>query len=154
MLRCEETLVSSQRIALQDRPNDRAHSGVEYTIQSSSGYKCYINHCNSPLWDHHKVFGVTMKVLNFVHAGALTLALTPLAAIAALPAFPTVLTAWCRHLPGDDGWPTTSQWEKLNSTVGGRLIKTYPLGSICHDPVYDAEKCASLQAQWIDPQLQ
>lgn len=95
-----------------------------------------------------------MKVLSFVHAVALTLVLAPLPAVAALPAFPTVLATWCRHLPGDDGWPTVSQWKKLNSTVGGRLIETYPLGSVCHDPVYVAAKCASLQAQWIDPQLQ
>lgn len=95
-----------------------------------------------------------MKVFNRVHAAAFVFILAPLPAIAGLPAFPTVLNAWCRSLPGDDSWPTTSQWKNLNSTVGGRLIETYPLGSVCHDPTYDAAKCASLQTQWIDPQLQ
>lgn len=92
-----------------------------------------------------------MKAFNPVNAGALMLILAPLPAIAA---FPTVLTAWCRSLPGDESWPNASQWENLNSTVGGRLVETYPLGSACHDPTFDATKCASLQTQWLDAQLQ
>ncbi|KFY17338.1 hypothetical protein V492_00748 [Pseudogymnoascus sp. VKM F-4246] len=80
---------------------------------------------------------MTMKVFNYVHAGALVLIYAPLPSVATLPTFPTVLTAWCRSLPGDDGWPTVSQWKSFNSTVDGRLIETRPLGS----------------TQWIDPQL-
>ncbi|OBT81769.1 hypothetical protein VE02_09400 [Pseudogymnoascus sp. 03VT05] len=94
-----------------------------------------------------------MRVFNLVGAGALVLTLAPLPAVANFPAFPTVLKAWCRSLPGDDSWPTVSQWENLNSTVGGLLVKTYPLGSVCHDPAYDAAKCASLQTAWTDAQL-
>ncbi|OBT65761.1 hypothetical protein VE03_03276 [Pseudogymnoascus sp. 23342-1-I1] len=91
-----------------------------------------------------------MKVFNPVHAGALILILARLPAIAASP---TVLTGWCRSLPGDESWPSASEWKNLNSAVGGRLVETTPLGSVCHDPDYDATKCASLQNQWINPQL-
>jgi hypothetical protein len=85
-----------------------------------------------------------MKFFNLVHVGALV----------SSASLPTVLATFCRYLPGDDCWPAVSQWKTLNSTVGGRLIATYPLGSLCHDPAYDAAKCASLQTQWLDPQLQ
>ncbi|KAG9256537.1 FAD binding domain-containing protein [Emericellopsis atlantica] len=54
----------------------------------------------------------------------------------------------CKCLPGDSCWPSISQWEALNSTVGGRLVATVPLGSPCHDPDYDSEKCDYLQSQW------
>ncbi|KAJ4130590.1 hypothetical protein NW754_009643 [Fusarium falciforme] len=57
----------------------------------------------------------------------------------------------CRCLPGDSCWPSKSAWAQLNSTVGGRLVATEPIGSPCHDPTYDAEACAELQAQWENP---
>ncbi|KAI0179866.1 FAD-binding domain-containing protein [Hypoxylon sp. FL1284] len=55
----------------------------------------------------------------------------------------------CKYLPGDANWPSKDEWAALNSTVGGRLIATVPLGSPCHDPNYDEELCASLQEQWL-----
>lgn len=60
----------------------------------------------------------------------------------------------CRCLPSDDCWPPTSTWSALNDTVEGRLVKTVPIGSPCHDPNYDAETCAALREQWTDPRLQ
>ncbi|KAK2049429.1 FAD binding domain-containing protein [Colletotrichum somersetense] len=54
----------------------------------------------------------------------------------------------CKCFPGDSCWPATAQWDALNTTVGGNLIATVPLGSPCHDPTYDAATCASLQSQW------
>lgn len=60
----------------------------------------------------------------------------------------------CRCLPGDSCWPTTTEWKALNTTVGGRLVATTPLGSPCHDPTYNATECAILQSEWHDPQLQ
>lgn len=60
----------------------------------------------------------------------------------------------CRCLPGDDCWPADDVWDTLNSTVDGRLVKTVPLGSPCHDPNYDADTCDVLKEQWKLPQLQ
>ncbi|KAH7120704.1 FAD binding domain-containing protein [Dactylonectria macrodidyma] len=57
----------------------------------------------------------------------------------------------CRYLPGDSYWPSKKSWALLNSTVGGNLVATEPIGSPCHDPTYDAEACAALQAQWRNP---
>jgi hypothetical protein len=60
----------------------------------------------------------------------------------------------CHCLPEDSCWPASNKWDALNSTVGGRLIATVPIGSPCHDPNYDAAACAALQADWNYPQTQ
>ncbi|KXJ90487.1 hypothetical protein Micbo1qcDRAFT_226448 [Microdochium bolleyi] len=62
-----------------------------------------------------------------------------------------VATAGCRCLPGDSCWPSQSQWNNLNTTVAGRLVTTVPIGSVCHDPTYDAQACAALQASYGEP---
>ncbi|KAK1143046.1 hypothetical protein N8T08_007110 [Aspergillus melleus] len=54
----------------------------------------------------------------------------------------------CRYLPGDVGWPRPELWQQLNGTVGGRLIETVPLASVCHDPAYNGTDCKSLQEWW------
>ncbi|EYB23020.1 hypothetical protein FG05_13840 [Fusarium graminearum] len=54
----------------------------------------------------------------------------------------------CKCFPGDSCWPSDAEWSRLNSTVGGRLVATVPLGSPCHDPTYNAEECKNLQSEW------
>ncbi len=60
----------------------------------------------------------------------------------------------CYYLPGDKGWPSTVKWDQLNATVGGRLIKTVPIGAVCHEPSYDEAACNFLQANWDEPDPQ
>ena len=57
----------------------------------------------------------------------------------------------CRCFPGDACWPSQLLWQNLNSSLHGRLIATVPLGSPCHDPVYNATICKSLRANWREP---
>lgn len=76
------------------------------------------------------------------------LSLFPLA-LAQRPSSPT-----CRFLPEDEGWPSHQEWSKLNATVGGRLIATIPLASVCHDPNFNETECAALAAGWALPQTQ
>ncbi|KAH6854783.1 hypothetical protein B0I37DRAFT_336880 [Chaetomium sp. MPI-CAGE-AT-0009] len=57
----------------------------------------------------------------------------------------------CLALPGDPNWPNATSWASLNKTVDGRLSATIPIGSVCHDPNYDAEACAALQQAWRVP---
>ncbi|KAF5021891.1 hypothetical protein F66182_6082 [Fusarium sp. NRRL 66182] len=73
------------------------------------------------------------------------------AACATAQAF--VASSKCKCFPGDSCWPLENDWKSLNSTVNGRLIKTVPLGSPCHDPTYDAEACAYLQSQWQQTEI-
>ncbi|KAJ4196951.1 hypothetical protein NW767_009194 [Fusarium falciforme] len=62
--------------------------------------------------------------------------------------------ASCKCFPGDSCWPSQREWARLNSTVGGRLIATVPLGTPCHDPRYNAEECAHLQDEWLYSSIQ
>ncbi|CAG9949908.1 unnamed protein product [Clonostachys rosea f. rosea IK726] len=59
----------------------------------------------------------------------------------------------CRCFPGDACWPTQEEWNALNQSVGGRLVATVPIGSVCHgSTTYNAEKCANLKAAWNVPE--
>ena len=40
----------------------------------------------------------------------------------------------CKCMPGDGCWPSTADWTALNSSLGGKLVATVPIGSPCHDP--------------------
>jgi hypothetical protein len=60
----------------------------------------------------------------------------------------------CYALPGDSNWPAQDKWNKLNSTVNGRLVATVPIGSPCHDPTFDQAACDQLKANWLNPLTQ
>ncbi|ETS77837.1 hypothetical protein PFICI_09899 [Pestalotiopsis fici W106-1] len=55
----------------------------------------------------------------------------------------------CKVFPGDAAWPSDAEWASLNETVSGRLVKTVPLGSPCHDPNYNATLCEELKDEWL-----
>ncbi|KAL8696452.1 MAG: hypothetical protein Q9224_002787 [Gallowayella concinna] len=71
--------------------------------------------------------------------------------------------AGCRNVPGDPGWPTLGQWEQLDEAVGGRLIKTIPIGSSCYKNtinvangkddihVFNKATCENVQKNWQEP---
>ncbi|PSN58942.1 FAD/FMN-containing isoamyl alcohol oxidase MreA [Corynespora cassiicola Philippines] len=58
-------------------------------------------------------------------------------------------------MPGDSCWPSDADWAALNTTVRGNLIRTVPIGSICHTnqpfAEYDVAKCDALRATWNVP---
>lgn len=60
----------------------------------------------------------------------------------------------CRYLPGDSCWPTEEEWNSLNASVDGNLIRTVPIASVCHDPQYDEAACAALQTVWQNDKTQ
>ncbi|KAJ2891700.1 FAD-binding domain-containing protein [Zalerion maritima] len=75
---------------------------------------------------------------------------------AAILSFPAVLanattSRDCKTFPGDAHWPEDWEWNVLNDTVGGNLIKTVPLGAPCHDPGFENATCEYLQSQWQLP---
>lgn len=59
-------------------------------------------------------------------------------------------TLKCKVTPADVGWPSESDWQALNETVHGRLIKSIPPGIVCrHDSAsYDNASCALVQNNW------
>ncbi|KAI1272223.1 hypothetical protein F5Y07DRAFT_308514 [Xylaria sp. FL0933] len=56
--------------------------------------------------------------------------------------------ATCRNIPGDAGWPSSRDWDLLNKTVDGRLIRTTPLAALCHGTEYDQKQCEGLKTAW------
>ncbi|KAF6800167.1 FAD binding domain-containing protein (isoamyl alcohol oxidase) [Colletotrichum sojae] len=84
-----------------------------------------------------------------VVATAAALAAVPLAAAGVLH---KRADGSCRCLPGDACWPSTDSWNALNTTVGGKLIATVPIGSVCHDPNYDEAACNALKESWTLPE--
>lgn len=79
------------------------------------------------------------------------LAIVPALVYAAAVNTTCVTEPSCRCLPSDSCWPSKSEWTAFNKTVGGRLIATVPLGSVCHNSVfgsYNAQKCDQLKSVW------
>ena len=57
----------------------------------------------------------------------------------------------CRALPEDADWPQAEEWETLNRTVGGRLIRGVPLAEpACYSTNVSAtsEACRTVQREW------
>lgn len=52
----------------------------------------------------------------------------------------------CKSFPGTDSWPTTNQWNKLNETISGRLIKPLAPAGVCHpeQPNFNEGQCNAL----------
>ncbi|KAL1922720.1 uncharacterized protein VTP21DRAFT_9096 [Calcarisporiella thermophila] len=57
----------------------------------------------------------------------------------------------CRCLPKDPCWPDTTAWDRFNTTLGGRLLATFPPAYPCHDPHYDEAACNVVKKQWNNP---
>ncbi|KAE9411633.1 putative isoamyl alcohol oxidase [Gymnopus androsaceus JB14] len=59
----------------------------------------------------------------------------------------------CKCFPTDPCWPSDTEWNTLNTTLGGLLIATVPLGQPCHDPDFNNGTCEYLQDQWQFPPI-
>ncbi|KAI5864079.1 FAD-binding domain-containing protein [Durotheca rogersii] len=55
----------------------------------------------------------------------------------------------CKRIPGDAGWPGAGEWTRLNRTVEGRLIRTEPIATLCHNPHFDLPACQKLRETWM-----
>lgn len=54
-------------------------------------------------------------------------------------------TPACKAYPGSSDWPVDSEWNQLNSSLGGVLLKPTPPAVVCYPgPLYDASKCSYL----------
>jgi hypothetical protein len=59
-------------------------------------------------------------------------------------------TPVCKAYPGSSTWPTASEWDALNRTVDGRLLKPPPPAAVCHpnQPTFDLAVCKA--TNWTD----
>lgn len=58
----------------------------------------------------------------------------------------TTGTPKCKVLPDSPDWPLDDEWAKLNTSLGGVLLKPTPPGAVCYNSShnYDATECAWL----------
>ncbi|KAB8279118.1 hypothetical protein BDV30DRAFT_222328 [Aspergillus minisclerotigenes] len=56
----------------------------------------------------------------------------------------------CKCTPNESCWPSVTEWNSLNKTVSGRLIRTVPAGSVCYPSQsnYDAQACDAVRGNW------
>lgn len=55
--------------------------------------------------------------------------------------------------PGDKAWPKPGEWELLNKTLGGALIKAVPQASVCYfngTSQHDEAACTKLAGNWTN----
>lgn len=68
----------------------------------------------------------------------------------------SILWPRCKSYPGDLLYPIDIAWNVFNLLLGGRLIKTVPVGAPCYDQFgrRDEAKCATVAANWGDALFQ
>lgn len=56
----------------------------------------------------------------------------------------------CKAYPGSPSWPAIDQWNSLNSTLEGGLLKPLPPAAVCHpsEPDFNKAACAYVASQW------
>ncbi|KAK6833641.1 hypothetical protein PG987_008335 [Apiospora arundinis] len=61
----------------------------------------------------------------------------------------------CRTFPGDNSWPSESEWSDLNDLLDGSLIRTVPIAAPCYNDwgVYNKEQCDAITNQFSNPYL-
>lgn len=59
------------------------------------------------------------------------------------------------QIPSDSCWPSTAEWNALNSSVSGQLIATQPLAIPCYPgPAHNQAQCALVDQQWTNASFQ
>jgi hypothetical protein len=53
-------------------------------------------------------------------------------------------------MPSDPCWPKVSDWNSLNETIDGRLIRSVPPASVCYpaEPNYNVAACQFVLSHW------
>lgn len=69
------------------------------------------------------------------------------------------VTYQCKCYSDNSCWPTTADWNALNTTVSGALQVALPPGAPCHRnfenstiSTYNEAACAEVQANWVNEQ--
>ncbi|KAL4804629.1 hypothetical protein BDV18DRAFT_153074 [Aspergillus unguis] len=58
--------------------------------------------------------------------------------------------ATCKSSPGDATWPSTADWQALNNSIDGTLLKTAPAASSCYsgNPFRSKTNCTDVYNHW------
>ena len=89
------------------------------------------------------------KMLSYISTHARNIILL----LASLPSclWAAPFEAICKLTPDSPKWPSAVEWEALNRTIGGRLIKPTPFAAVCHanQPTFNPSRCAA--TDWTAP---
>ncbi|KAK3345988.1 hypothetical protein B0T25DRAFT_583267 [Lasiosphaeria hispida] len=99
-----------------------------------------------------QLFALSAAVLTGVTHGALHFETAQLEArhfaafdAASFAKGPDPVQAACREFPGSEDWPSDTDWQRLNTTLNGALLKPLPPAAACYVGAnYDAAKCRYL----------
>lgn len=71
-------------------------------------------------------------------------------AIVALLALTATANQPCKISPSDVSWPSLDEWQSLNRSISGTLIRTSPAGSSCYrgNPFDSPEDCTAVKDHW------
>lgn len=77
---------------------------------------------------------------------------TPLTALTLLSTAAGQSQSQPRHrcTNSDACWPTPEIWNQFNTTLGGKLIRSFPSAAVCHRPRYNPNQCAVAKRSWLD----
>ena len=53
---------------------------------------------------------------------------------------------FCKPLPGDAHWPSSSSWSRLNTSINGHLLAPSPPAAVCYDPARPPPAAANATA--------
>lgn len=98
------------------------------------------------MWSAKMLLAITALLASVVTASPQAVTNAPIA--------DSMGSASCKCFPGDACWPTKCEWDAFNATIGGRLVATTPLGSVCYPQSkdYDAKACSYVKAHWPIPE--
>ena len=65
-------------------------------------------------------------------------------------AAPTHSNRGCLCLAGQPCWPSESEWNTFNSSIGGKLTVITPVGAPCHDPTFNSALCGNVALQYTN----
>lgn len=59
-------------------------------------------------------------------------------------------TSSCKAAPNTPSWPSTAQWNALNTSINGQLLAPLPPAAVCDRslPVYDNTSCTQVTSQY------
>lgn len=71
-------------------------------------------------------------------------------ALASASVIPHNTTRFCKTTPSDSSWPSRAEWNSLNRTIDGELLRTVPVASACSsgNPFGSTVSCEVATDNW------
>ncbi|KAF2402391.1 FAD-binding domain-containing protein [Trichodelitschia bisporula] len=66
----------------------------------------------------------------------------------------SLASADCKLIPGSPAWPSPGEWDALNQTISGRLLRPRPPAAACHEAFAEFSDgvCTTVRTRWNSSQ--